>query len=79
VDKDKTAYRQWRAAFEESRIRMPRHHRLLEEASQLVETEKKFDHPAHGTKDLTDAAAGAYLDAVNSEEARSLSLSKQRV
>jgi len=54
---------------------MPRHQRLWDEASQLVETEKKFDHPAHGTKDLTDAAAGAYLDAVNSEEAKSLSLS----
>jgi len=31
---------------------------------------RKVSNPAHGTNDLTDAAAGAYLDAVNSEEAK---------
>jgi hypothetical protein len=72
VDRDKTAYRQWRAAFEEQRIRLALNRRMYREASQLLEKDKKYDHPPNGTKDITDAAAGAYLNAVNSEEAKNL-------
>jgi hypothetical protein len=74
IDKDKTAYRQWRAAFEEHRIRLALHQRMYREAAQLIETDKRYDHPAHGSKDVTDAAAGAYLNAVNSEEAKNLQM-----
>ncbi len=72
IDKDKTAYRQWRAAFEEQRIRLALNGRMYREASRLIEMDKKYDHPPNGTKDVTDAAAGAYLNAVNSDEAKTL-------
>jgi len=70
IDRDKTAYRQWRAAFEERRIRLALNNRMYYEASQLMEYDKKYDHPPKGTKDVTDAAAGAYLNAVNSNEVK---------
>jgi hypothetical protein len=72
IDRDKTAYTQWRAAFEEQRIRLALNQRMYREASQLLEKDKKYDHPPNGTKDVSDACAGAYLNAVNSEEAKNL-------
>jgi len=77
IDRDKTAHRQWRAAFEEQRIRLAFNERMYREASRLIEMDKKFDHPPNGTKDVTDAAAGAYLNAVNSNEAKSLNVSNE--
>ena len=72
IDRDKTAYRQLRSAFEEKRIRLMLNQRMYTEASQLIEGLKKFVPPPKGSKDITDAVAGAYLNAVNSDEAKTL-------
>jgi len=45
---------------------------MIREAENLLEMDKKFDHPPDGSKDTTDAAAGAYYNAVNSDEKISL-------
>jgi hypothetical protein len=45
---------------------------MIREAENLLEMDKKFDHPPDGSKDTTDAAAGAYFNAVNSDEKLSL-------
>lgn len=70
LDRDKTVYSTWRAGFEEHRIRIQRNLEMLREAEQLLEMDKKFDHPpGEGySKDTTDASAGAFFNAVNSDE-----------
>jgi hypothetical protein len=68
IDRDKSVYTAWRAGFEEHRIRLHRNEQMLRESEQLLEADKKYDHPPDGSKDTTDAAAGAYYDAVNSDE-----------
>jgi len=72
LDKDKAAYTAWRTGFEDLRIRLYRQDEMLDEAEQLMEGDKKFDHPATGSKDTTDACAGAYFNAVNSDERTTL-------
>lgn len=72
VDRDKSVYTAWRAGFEEHRIRLPRNEQMLREAENLLEMDKKFDHPPDGSKDTTDAAAGAFFNAVNSDEKLSM-------
>ena len=68
LDKDKSVYTAWRAGFEEHRIRLHRNEQMIREAENLLEMDKKFDHPPDGSKDTTDGAAGAYFNAVNSDE-----------
>lgn len=68
IDRDKSAYTAWRMGFEERRIRLYENAQMLREAEALLEVDKKFDHPPDGSKDTTDAAAGAYFNAVNSDE-----------
>lgn len=69
IDKDKTAYIAWRAAAQEQRLRFYPHQLLLTEMSQLLDCGSKFDHPpGGGTKDVADAVAGAYLNAISSDE-----------
>jgi hypothetical protein len=68
VDRDKSVYTAWRMGFEERRVRLHRSHQMIREAEQLLEMDKKFDHPPDGSKDTSDAAAGAFFNAVNSEE-----------
>jgi len=68
VDRDKSVYTSWRTGFEELRIRLPRNEQMVREAAELLEMDKKFDHPPDGSKDTTDAAAGAYYNAINSDE-----------
>ena len=72
LDKDKAAYTAWRTGFEDLRVRLYRNEELLEEAEKLMEGDKKFDHPDNGSKDTTDSAAGAYFNAINSEERTTL-------
>ena len=48
VDKDKSVYTAWRAGFEEHRIRLPRNEQMIREAENLLEMDKKFDHPPDG-------------------------------
>lgn len=68
IDKDKSVYHAWRAGFEEHRIRLHRNEMMLHEAEQLLEVDKKYDHPANGSKDITDAAAGAFWNAISADE-----------
>lgn len=72
LDKDKSAYTAWRTGFEDLRMRLYRSEEMLEEAEKLMEVDKKFDHPDNGSKDTTDACAGAYFNAINSEERTTL-------
>lgn len=72
LDKDKAAYVAWRTGFEDLRMRLYRSEEMIEEAEKLMEVEKKFDHPEKGSKDTTDACAGAYFNAINSEERTTL-------
>lgn len=67
LDRTKGPYFAWRTGFEESRIRVYRHLGLLREAEQLLDLPDKVDHPPEergGSKDLTDAAAGAYFGCI---------------
>lgn len=68
IDRDKSAYTAWRMGFEERRVRLYRNHQMLREAESLLEMDKKFDHPPDGSKDTTDAAAGSFFNAINSDE-----------
>jgi hypothetical protein len=72
LDKKKSAYVAWRTGFEDMRMRLYRSEEMIEEAEKLMEGEKKFDHPDGGSKDTTDACAGAYFNAINSEERTTL-------
>jgi hypothetical protein len=56
VDINKAPYEAWRKAIEAHQIRLYPHPILLREAEFLQELDRKFDHPAGGSKDLTDVA-----------------------
>lgn len=68
VDRDKSAYTAWKSGFEDHRIRLYRSPEMLAEAEDLLETDHKYDHPINGSKDTTDACAGAFVNAVSSDE-----------
>jgi hypothetical protein len=68
IDRNKDAYTNWRMAAEELRLRPYRHRHLMHEAENLLDTDKKVDHPPNGSKDTTDACAGSYNNAINSDE-----------
>jgi hypothetical protein len=73
VDRDKRAYLAWKGGFQEGCIRLYPQAQMLKEASELLEQETKIDHPQNGgSKDTTDAAAGAFLSAISSDEVRTL-------
>jgi len=48
--------------------------RVLTLRAELIELDTKIDHPPNGTKDTSDAAAGAYLNAISSEEVHNLTV-----
>jgi hypothetical protein len=75
IDRNKSVYTTWRTGFEEHRIRLRRNERMVREAGELLEMDKKFDHPEGGTKDSCDGASGAYWNAVNSDEKLTLASS----
>jgi hypothetical protein len=70
VDKDNKVYTAFRQASEELRLRMYRQDTMMHEAENLVyiDGNKKVDHPKDGSKDTSDSAAGAYFNAITSEE-----------
>lgn len=76
IDRDKKVYTAWRQAFQELRLRPYRQEMMIHEAENLVDLEssKMIDHPKNGTKDTSDAAAGAYFNAIESEEKSSVNL-----
>jgi hypothetical protein len=73
VDRDKSVYEAWRNGIEGHQIRLCPNDLLLREAAFLQELAKKFDHGVGGSKDLADAAAGAYFNAITSGEKTTLS------
>jgi len=68
VDRDKTVYNAFRTAVQEWRVRIYRQNQLWRELENLLEMNKKFDHPPTGSKDTSDGAAGALFNALNSDE-----------
>jgi len=48
LDRNKDAYINWRMAVEELRLRPYRHRHMLAEAENLLDTDKKVDHPPVG-------------------------------
>jgi hypothetical protein len=76
LDRDKKVYTAWRQAFQELRLRPYRQDMMIHEAENLVdlESDKKIDHPKNGSKDTSDAAAGAYFNAIESDEKSSVNI-----
>lgn len=76
IDRDKKVYTAWRQAFQELRLRPYRQDMMINEAENLVdlESEKKIDHPKNGSKDTSDAAAGAYFNAIESDDKSSINI-----
>lgn len=72
VDRSPDAYHALRAGFEASAVRLYRQEEFITEARELLEIDGKIDHPPGSTKDTTDAVAGAYFNAITSDEARRL-------
>lgn len=68
IDRNKAVYDAWRMGWDERRIRSFRNEQMLREAEQLIDVDKKYDHPPDGSKDTTDACAGAFWNAINSDE-----------
>ena len=69
LDRTKGPYYLWRDAFMEGRIRIFNHRILMREAEHLLDLEDKIDHPATGTKDVTDSAAGAFFNTISTSAA----------
>ncbi len=73
LDKTKTPYYSWRTGLEESRVLLLPNPLLVREAEYLIDHPGgKIDHPdktpyGPGSKDLTDAAAGAFYNCINDE------------
>lgn len=75
LDRTKGPYYSWRAGWEERRIYSYRHQKMVDEAEKLIDGPKMVDHPITGdvksgeigTKDVSDAAAGAFYDCVSAQ------------
>lgn len=68
MDRTKTPYYEWRSAIQELRIRFFRQDQLVFEAGELLDLPDKIDHPPEeegGSKDTSDAVAGAYYNAIS--------------
>lgn len=72
MDKDDAAYMNLRRSLYQDRIMYPNNEILVTELTQLDkdETTGKIDHPAKGSKDISDALAGAWYAAVRSRAIR---------
>jgi hypothetical protein len=74
VDRDKTAYMAFRRGFEELCVRPYRQPFLMTELENLLDADKKVDHPPNGSKDTSDAVCGAYVNAINSDAKKTMSV-----
>ncbi len=72
IDRSPDAYHALRAGFQAGAIRLHEQEEFLTEAAQLLEIGGKVDHPQGASKDTSDAVAGAYFGAINSDQARQL-------
>lgn len=66
VDRSKAPYYALRSGVEELRIRWHQQPQLFRELENLIDGTDKVDHPDNGSKDTSDAVAGAYFNAINS-------------
>ncbi len=65
VDRDLSRYQMLKELAQEGRLKLYHYAPFFEEASQLeVIREQKVDHPRGGSKDVTDAVAGAVSEAL---------------
>jgi hypothetical protein len=65
VDRDMARYQMLRELAHEGRLRLYHYKPFLEEAAQLeVIRQQRIDHPRGGSKDVTDAVAGAVSEAL---------------
>ena len=65
VDRDMARYQMLRELAHERRLRLYHYKPFLEEAAQLeVIRQQRVDHPRGGSKDVTDAVAGAVSEAL---------------
>lgn len=72
VDRTKAAYLALRSGFEAGAVRLYPQEIFLSEAAELLELERKIDHPPGGSKDVADAVAGAFENAICSAEMATL-------
>ncbi len=85
LDRTKVPYYAWRSGFEEGRILMFGHPILMREAEYLIDHPSgKIDHPdktpyGAGSKDVTDAAAGAYVNCISADAGSSVNSSPSDV
>lgn len=74
VDRTDVPYLTLRSGVNDRRVRLFKQEQFLKEAEQLIHMsvgttgKGKVDHPAEGSKDTTDAVAGAYYNAVTDDE-----------
>jgi hypothetical protein len=72
VDRDMGPYSRLRDSFYDGRIRIYFYSKLFQELQQLEKRGEKVDHPAAGSKDVSDSLAGAvwncYLDSATLSE-----------
>lgn len=74
LDRTRDPYLFLRQLVQDGQILMPKHEELKKELLKLRDTGKKIDHPPiTGTKDLSDAVAGAIWSCANSKNIISLS------
>jgi len=73
VDRDASPYTYLRDAFMDGRVIMYLYEPLVVELTRLERRAQKVDHPANGSKDVSDALCGAVWGAFISEARMSLS------
>ncbi len=66
VDRTKDAYHSLKNAINNERIFMINHPLLIKELRELREDDRKIDHPENGSKDGSDAVAGAFWSCLSS-------------
>ena len=79
VDRSRDPYLFLRQLVNDGQILMPKHDELKKELLKLRDTGKKQDHPVNGSKDISDAVAGAIWNCANSKNIMSLSKLSQAV
>ena len=58
VDTSLAPYTEVKLAIKDERLYLPSHVVLNKELQELEKTDKKIDHPKHGSKDVSDSVAG---------------------
>lgn len=76
VDRDLKAYETLKELAYGSKLKLPFHEKFLFETQRLELIEgTKVDHPIRGSKDVSDAVAGAVFNAVNGTSSREVKMS----